>query len=93
MHLKCISGINVSPAKTTFLQFISFYTFKTLSLSSGVLLKGVFNPKLLSNPPASWSLINLFFFHSFAVFTILGFLLSMFFPALQAIDKIVLHIV
>ena len=68
-YLKCISGINLSPAnKNMFtISFILYLLLTCLILSkqkgafSLILLKGFFIPKLLNNPLASCCLISFHF--------------------------------
>ena len=64
--LKCISGINLYPAikKMFTISFFQYLVLTCLMLlnnlgpTKGILLKGVFIPKLLNNPLASCCLIN-----------------------------------
>ena len=61
-HLKCISGISLFPAnKNLFIILFILYLWNKIGPSKGIWLKGVFIPKLLSNPLASYSWINLDF--------------------------------
>ena len=65
--LKCISGMNLSPANKNFftisfnlyLVLTCWYPYNKTGPCKGILLKVI--PKLLNNPQASRSLINLYF--------------------------------
>ena len=50
-----------------------------MSSNTGILLKGVFNPKLLNNPPAYCFLINLDFYYS-AMCSLIKALFFLYFP-------------
>ena len=57
--LKCISGVNLSPAnKSLFIISFVIYLENKIEPAEGILVQGVFIPKLLNYPPASCSLIN-----------------------------------
>ena len=58
--LKCILSINVSPINKNLLTIsIMFYLQSKMSPNNGILLKCIFNLKLLNNPLCFCILINL----------------------------------
>ena len=95
---KCFFGTDLSPAnKNLFTISLILYSQSKRGPLKGILLKDVFTPKLLTNSPASCSLINFNFLplhtrhfakiviRSFLVLTTFGFLLSVFCSTLQTI--------
>ena len=57
--LKCISGINLSPAnKNLFIISFTLYFENKRSCNKGIQLKGVLIPKLLNNPLTLYILIK-----------------------------------